>query len=486
MFLGLDIGTSAVKAVLLDERGILRGEASTALTVSRSRPSWSEQDADDWWNAVGNSVMGLDAGLRAAVRGIGLSGQMHGATVLDKAHRPLRPAIRWNDGRSGAECDELEQVVPDLWSITGNRAMPGFTAPKLLWLRRHEPGLFAQIAAVLLPKDYVRLKMTGDLASDMSDSAGTLWLDVARRAWSLPVLEACGQPLSAMPRLHEGTAITGRLRPEVARAWGMDSVPVVAGAGDNAAGAIAAGVVGPGEAMLSLGTSGVVFVAEDRPTPAPQRAVHCFCHALPETWHVMSVMLSAASCLDWATGLLAYPSVAALLSAAALPDSRTNSELFLPYLSGERTPHNDPHARGAFVGISHETTAGRLAQAVLEGVSMGLRDGLDALVAAGAGIDSLSVIGGGSRSAYWGEILAAVLNRPLLYREGSAVGPAVGAARLARIAVDRLQWREVCTPPAVQLEVEPKSDLVAHYAARRPRFRSLYRALQPIFQGEAA
>jgi xylulokinase len=348
MYLGIDIGTSGVKAVALDERGGLAGQGTAPLDVSRPQALWSEQNPDDWWTATSAAVMAIDPALRRAVRAVGIAGQMHGATLLGADDKPLRPAILWNDGRSFAECAELEALVPDLRGITGNIAMPGFTAPKLQWVRKHEPDTFAKVARVLLPKDYVRLIMTGDAASDMSDSAGTLWLDVGGRVWSAELLAACGLGLSHMPGLHEGSAVTGTLRAEVASLWGMEPVPVVAGGGDNAAGAAGVGVVRDGDALLSLGTSGVIFAATKDFRPNPAGAVHAFCHCLPGLWHQMAVHLSAASCIDWVGQLTGATGPAEVFARAESAGAAAGDELFLPYLSGERTPHNDPHVRGAF------------------------------------------------------------------------------------------------------------------------------------------
>lgn len=477
MFLGIDIGTSGVKAIVLDGQGSVAAQASAPLTVSRPQPLWSEQDPADWWLATEKAVLGLPAALRAQVQAMGLAGQMHGATVLDAQDQPLRPAILWNDGRSFAECAELEAAVPPLRQIAGNIAMPGFTAPKLAWLRKHEPDLFARIATVLLPKDYVRLCMTGDKASDLSDSAGTLWLDVAARDWSDELLSATGLTRDHMPRLLEGTEVSGTLLTEVSKRWGMQPVPVAAGAGDNAAGAAGVGVAGDGQALLSLGTSGVIFVATERFSPNPDGAVHAFCHCLPDMWHQMSVHLSAASCLDWAAGL-AGMDVPAFLAAAEA--ATPGPELFLPYLSGERTPHNDPHVRGAFLGLSNETDAGRLALAVLEGVAFAHADGLAALQAAGTRIERLSVIGGGARSTFWGGIIAAALGLPLDYLDGGEVGPALGAARLAQIAATGADPHEVCTRPPVRETVQPDPALTARLAPKLARFRAAYPALKTI------
>jgi len=479
MYLGIDIGTSGVKAVILSGDGVVQGQAVAPLAVSRPQALWTEQNPDDWWAATEAAVTALDPGLRAAVQGIGLAGQMHGATLLGADDRPLRPAILWNDGRSHGECAEIEAAVADSRAITGNIAMPGFTAPKLQWVRNHEPELFAQVRTVLLPKDYVRLAMTGDKASDLADSAGTLWLDVAARRWSEAMLAATGLGVAQMPRLHEGSEVTGRLRAEVAARWGMSQVPVVAGGGDNAAGAAGVGVVNDGDALLSLGTSGVIFVATRDFRPNPARAVHAFCHCLPERWHQMSVHLSAASCVDWAARL-AGVDVARLFALAEAAGPADGPQMFLPYLSGERTPHNDPHVRGALLGLDNDTDPGRLGAAVLEGVAFALADGLDALREAGTQVSALSVIGGGARSRYWGTILAATLGVRLDYIAGGEVGPALGAARLAQVAVTGLSAGEVCTRPEVLDAIEPDPVLAERLAPRLARFRRAYAAIRHL------
>ncbi len=480
MYLGIDIGTSGVKAVLVDEDGAAAAQASAPLSISRPHPLWSEQDPDDWWRATDVAVRALDAGLRSGVKAIGLAGQMHGATVLDRRDRPLRPAILWNDGRSMDACQELEAAVPELGEVTGNLAMPGFTAPKLVWLREHEPELFARIESVLLPKDYVRLVMTGDKASDMSDSAGTLWLDVAQRRWSDALLAACGLSARHMPALFEGSQITGLLRGEIAAQWGMGAVPVAAGGGDNAAGAAGVGVVRSGDALLSLGTSGVIFAASDSYRANPARAVHAFCHCLPNLWHQMSVHLSAASCIDWAAAFLKTDGPAAVFELAAQSGPASGPELFLPYLSGERTPHNDPRLRGGFLELSHDTTGPRLAEAVLEGVAFALADGLDALKEAGTPIDALSVIGGGARSAYWGRIIAAALDTPLHYLDGGEVGPALGAAKLAHLATSSAAASDICGRPRITATVQPDPDLVDRLADKKLAFRSAFRGVAQL------
>src|SRR5688500_16403869 len=434
MYLRIDIGTSSIKVVAHDDRDVVVEQASAPLTVSRPYDGWSEQNPADWWRATQDAVSGISARVRRSVQAIGLSGQMHGATLLDATDRPLRPAILWNDGRSAPQCATLEKLQPASRTITGNIAMPGFTAPKLLWVREHEPSIFEATRTVLLPKDYVRLLMTGEKASDASDAAGTLWVDVERRRWSPEMLAATGLSESHMPRLVEGSEVTGKLSAEVAQAWGMSQVPVAGGGGDNAAGAIGIGVIAPGDAFLSLGTSGVLFLVTPKFLPNPARAVHAFCHCLPGLWHQMSVMLSAASCVDWAVKLTGTKDAAELLSRVEKRARLDGSEIFLPYLSGERTPHNDPHARGALFGLTHDSDAAAIGQAVLEGVAFAFADGLDVLIEAGATIDKISVIGGGARSMWWGGVLAAALKRPLIYRDGSEVGPAFGAGRLARLA----------------------------------------------------
>ncbi len=473
-----------MKTLLVDDDQRVLAEASSGLDVSRPQPLWSEQDPESWWAAAEASVTSIRATHAkelAAVRGIGLSGQMHGATLLDASDRVLRPAILWNDGRSAAQCAEIERRVPRSREISGNLAMPGFTAPKVLWVAENEPEVASRIARVLLPKDYLRLRLTGEHASEMSDAAGTLWLDVEKRAWSSELLAATGLTESAMPELFEGSAATGRLRTEVAQAWGLSRDVVVAGGGgDNAAGAIGVGVIDVGQAFLSLGTSGVYFVAGDRYAPNPARAVHAFCHCLPGRWHQMSVSLSAASCLTWVAGVTGAKDEAALLGEVEAAD-RDSRLLFLPYLSGERTPHNDPEAKGVFFGLTHETSRADLGRAVLEGVAFALADGQDALLATGTRIDQVTVIGGGARSRFWGRILSGALDRSLRYAAGGELGPAFGAARLGRLAVTGEAAAAVCRAPEAEYVAEPEPGLVARYAERRATYGLLYETLKESF-----
>lgn len=483
MFLGVDVGTSGVKAIIADERGGVVASASAPLAVSRPAPLWSEQDPGDWWSAACSATQALPAALRAQVSAIGLSGQMHGAVLLGDDDKPLRPAILWNDGRSSAACRELEEAEPRLRAITGNIAMPGFTAPKLLWVRRHEPDIFNATRSVLLPKDYVRLLMTGEKASDMSDAAGTLWLDVGSRHWSEELLAATGLSVSHMPRLVEGTALSGMLRPEAAEALGLPAgVPVAGGGGDNAASAVGMGAVNPGDAFLSIGTSGVIFVCDDAFRPNPGKAVHAFCHALPDRWHRMSVMLSAASALDWAARTAGFGEVGeAVAAAAAISATDAHIPVFLPYLTGERTPHNDSLASGVLFGLRPETTSAHVVRAAMEGVAFGFADGLAALSEAGAAPDVLTVVGGGARSRFWGEILAAALSIPLAYRSGADVGAALGAARLAMICAGA-NAVDVCRAPVIDMIIEPDARLAAGMSFRSQQFRALYPALSPAFQ----
>ncbi|QHM73285.1 xylulokinase [Mixta intestinalis] len=482
MVIGIDLGTSGVKVVLLNAAGEIIASQTEKLAVSRPQPLWSEQNASDWWQAADRALQALRQQHDLHhVRAIGLSGQMHGATLLDAQHQPLRPAILWNDGRSLEQCRQLEERVPQSRQITGNLMMPGFTAPKLLWVRQHEPEIFSRIAKVLLPKDYLRWRMTGTFASDMSDAAGTMWLDVANRRWSDPLLSACGLTQAQMPQLFEGNQITGYLLPELAQRWGMTSVPVIAGGGDNAAGAVGTGMINAGQAMLSLGTSGVYFVVSDGFLANPESAVHSFCHALPHRWHLMSVMLSAAACLDWAAALTGCADVPMLLAEAEQARPDVPPLFFLPYLSGERTPYNNPQAKGTFFGLTYQHSRPELALAVLEGVGYALAQGIDAVHACGIKPTSVMLIGGGARSPFWRQMLADISGQTLDYCRGGDVGPALGAARLARLALYPDTPPETLLP-GLPLEQRHQPDLQRHrrYQPRRELFARLYQQLAPL------
>jgi xylulokinase len=471
---GLDVGTSSVKGLVIDEDGAVVGVAERGYPLSTPRPGWSEQDPDDWWRGAAEVLDELDA---SSAAGIGLSGQMHGLVALDDGDRPLRPAILWNDGRTQAQCDEIEERIgfERLVELTGNRALAGFTAPKLLWMAEHEPELYGRIAHVLLPKDYVRLKLTGEHAIDVADASGTLLFDVAARAWSGEVLRALEIDRAWLPTVFESPAVSGVTH---------GGVPVAAGAGDQAAGALGVGVVAEGgPASVVLGTSGVVFAALDRYEHDPRARVHAFCHAVPEAWHAMGVMLSAAGSLQWLRETVGG-SYEELLSGAAEWEPGVEGLLFAPYLAGERTPHADPGARGAFAGLSLRHDRGALARAVLEGVAFGLRDALD-LVAdmshpprrPSAG----RVSGGGGRSELWLQIVASVLEMPLeatVVDEGAAYGAALLGGVAAGVWDDPRAAVERCVK--VTRVVEPRADWIEPYAEARERFRGLYPALRPL------
>ncbi|TVQ29533.1 MAG: xylulokinase [Geminicoccaceae bacterium] len=479
-YLGIDIGTSEVKTVLLDADQAVVASARAQLSVQRPEPGWSEQDPEQWWEATKRTLDELKAAAPkalAAVRGIGLSGQMHGATLLDAADQPLRPCILWNDGRSAVECEELTALA-DFHGIGGNLVMPGFTAPKLRWVAKHEPAVFRRIAKVLLPKDYVRLRLTGEHVSEMSDSAGTLWLDVQARSWSPQLLGATELDERQMPRLVEGSEPGGELFGELAERWGMAGAPVVAGGGgDNAASACGIGAVEAGRAFLSLGTSGVLFVATDRFRPNVASAVHAFCHALPDSWHQMAVVLAATDSLNWLARLL--KSDAASLT-AALGDELLGPSpvLFLPYLGGERTPHNDAAIRGAFAGLSQTADDAVLTRAVLEGVAFGFKDGFTALQEAGSDVEAFTAVGGGARSLHWLKLLATILDRPVDVPTNGDFGAAFGAARLGLAAATGADAHGICTQPPIARTIEPDRRWHDAYTERFEHYRALYPALK--------
>jgi xylulokinase len=486
MYLGIDLGTSEVKALLLSADGRVVGTAGTPLSVSRPHPRWSEQDPADWWEGTCRTLDTLRTQHPreyAEVRGIGLSGQMHGAVLLDSKERVLRPAILWNDMRAVDECAALTERAPQLHEVAGNLAMPGFTAPKLMWVARHEPEVFRATASVLLPKDYLRLRLTGEKVSDPSDAAGTLWLDVARRDWSDALLEASGMRRAQMPRLVEGSAPSGTLLPEVAQRLGLgERVVVAGGGGDNATSAVGIGATQPGDGFVSLGTSGVLCVIGDRFRPNPASAVHAFCHAIPARWHQMSVVLSAASCLRWACRLMSTDEPTLLAEIAELPaDALATAPMFLPYLSGERTPHNDPYAQGVFFGMTLGTSRALLGYAVIEGVTLALTDGLDALRRAGAEVGDLSMLGGGARSTFWAQLVADAFGTPILRHSGGETGAALGAARLGWLATDGDPGRVLIKPP-VSARYAPDAARHALLRERLDGFRALYRHVRPLYE----
>ncbi|HEK0727955.1 TPA: xylulokinase [Proteus mirabilis] len=482
MYLGLDLGTSSVKAIIMNEQGDVVASHSIPLTLSRPHPQWSEQDPQAWWQATDKAIKQLSRTQpMEQIQAIGLSGQMHGAVLLDAQQNILRPAILWNDGRSVKQCLQLAKQYPQFKKITGNLVMPGFTAPKLQWVAENEAEIFWQIAHVLLPKDFLRWKMSGNFASDMSDAAGTLWLDMQKRDWSDELLAATGLSRCQMPTLFEGNQITGYLLPEIAKKWQMKQVPIIAGGGDNAAGAIGVGVYQPGQGMLSLGTSGVYFVVSEKFLQNSDNAVHSFCHALPHTWHLMSVILSAASCLDWVCQLTGISDVGAMFKEIEQQAHTDSSLLFLPYLSGERTPYNNADAKGVFWGLTHQHQRADLCRAVLEGVSFALRQGIEVADKAGQQADNITLIGGGARSEYWRQLLADITGKTLDYRQGGDVGPALGAARLAQLAINPAHLSQIIlSQPKLVTRHVPNLEKHKAYQDKYNAFKKLYTLIETM------
>jgi len=481
MYLGIDLGTSSVKTILLDEKQNVVGSSTASMDQSRPADGWSEQDPANWIAGIEATLSDLHTNFAkqiAAVKGIGLSGHMHGATLLDNDDKVLRPCILWNDTRSHVEAERLD--TPASRKACGNILFPGFTAPKLAWVANNEPETFAKVKKVLLPKDYARLWLTGEFVSEMSDAAGTGWLDVGSRDWSTELLEASGMQIDQMPSLVEGTSVSGKLRESIASRFGMSSNVVVAGgAGDNAASACGMGTVNPGDAFLSLGTSGVLFAANERYQPNADSAVHAFCHALPNTWHQMGVILAATDSLNWLSSLLGKP-VSELMNLVEKTDATPTELLFLPYLGGERTPHNDAAARGVFIGLNHKTDAAAMTKAVLQGVAFAFRDCQQALATAGTQLSSAYAIGGGSQSPYWLQLIASALNLPLHLTVDGDFGAGLGAARLGMIAAESANPASVCEKPAIQRSIEPNHTHHEEFTAQHARYSGSYQALKAI------
>jgi xylulokinase len=492
-FLGLDIGTSSIKALLIDVDQRVAADVSTPLSLSRPHPLWSEQNPLDWVEGVEAAVAAIRRHAPQAfarLAGIGLSGQMHGATFLDAEGAPLRPAILWNDVRAFAECAELERRVPNFRARAGNIAMPGFTAPKVLWVAAHEPEVFAATARVLLPKDFVRLHLSGEAVSEMSDASGTLWLDIARRRWDDELIAASGLKRSHMPGLVEGSAVSSVLSPRAASAWGLEGrrIPIAGGAGDNAAAAVGVGAIQPGAGFVSLGTSGVIFSATDHFVSLPERTLHAFCHALPNRWHAMAVMLSAASALAWIAAALGRADeiggcIDAAESFARSPGAVAAAPIFLPYLSGERTPHNDAAATGMFAGLRADHGADALIYAVLEGVAFAFADGVEVLAEAGARPRQSMLVGGGARSSFWGQMIADVTGLTIDLAAGAEAGAALGAARLAMLAAGGDE-EAVCRRPPTERQFVPNTASAAIHAPRLRRFHALYAAEKATRDGD--
>ncbi|MCC9620766.1 xylulokinase [Thalassospira sp. MA62] len=485
MFLGIDVGTSAVKALLIDENAVTVAQTDVPLPIFNPHPFWSEQNPDDWWQVTTDAIDALkiqNSVALAETQAIGLSGQMHGATLLDANDQPLRPAILWNDGRSRLECDELDARLPDLGYQAGVATMSGMTAPKLIWLAKHEPDIFAKIKTILLPKDYLRLQLSGDKVTEMSDAAGTLWLDEASRSWNAKSIDACGLSMDQLPKLVEGTDITGTLRPTLAKRWGMkEAVPIAGGGGDAATGGIGVGAVQHGDGFISLGTSSQIFVASDKYRPKPEELLHSFAHAIPQHWFQMAVLLNGASCLLWVANLLKETDISALLARTEAQHKAPSDLIFLPYLNGARTPHNDPCARGVFFGLGSDTSREMLVQSVLEGVAFALADAQSRLHAAHTFCDLPGVIGGGARSRYWLQLISDIMGMPLARYQGATKGPAFGAARLARLAVTGEAVADVCTKPAIEEIISPDIGRHDAYLPRQAKFCRLYPALKDEF-----
>jgi xylulokinase len=486
-FLGIDVSTTACKALLVDGQGAVIGTASTSQPVSTPHPLWSEQDPHLWWQGTGRSIRevlqktGISGDQIAAV---GLTGQMHGLVLLDQRGEVLRPAILWNDQRTAPQCDEIRSRLgfERLVQVTGNDALTGFTAPKVLWVAENEPELYQRARHILLPKDYVRFRLTGEFAMDKADGSGTILFDLKQRDWSPEVLLALGIPAEWLPPTFEGPEITGVVSAAAASETGLKAgTPVIAGGGDQAAGAVGVGAVEPGIVSLVLGTSGVVFAAADAPLIEPQGRLHAFCHALPGVWHLMGVMLSAAGSLQWYHDTIAASiSFDELVGEARRVPPGSDGLLFLPYLNGERTPHPDPLARSAWIGLTTRHSRAHLTRAVLEGVAFGLKDSFELLRQSGlADITDVRVSGGGAKSGLWASILASVLEMELT-QVNTTEGAAYGAALLA--GVGAAHWQDV---PAVcretihiTMRTEPEREGVNTYSQLYPIYRSLYPLLK--------
>jgi xylulokinase len=482
--LGIDVSTTGAKALLIDERGGVVDTQTNPLTLQQPRPLWSEQHPEEWWQAAAAAIRAVTARHPdKPIAAVGLTGQMHGLVLLDAQGEVLRPAILWNDQRTQAECDEITQTLgfERLIQLTGNRALTGFTAPKILWVKRHEPEIYARTAHVLLPKDYIRYKLTGNIASEMSDAAGTLLLDVANRRWSQEVIDALGIPRQWLPQLYEGTEITGRVTAAAADASGLPAgLPVVGGGGDQAAGAVGVGAVTPNVIGLSVGTSGVVFAPLDQYAYEPQGRLHAFCHALPNAWHFMGVMLSAAGSLQWYRDTLAADaSFDTLMAEAADVPAGCEGLRFLPYLNGERTPHPDPLARGGFIGLTARHTRAHLTRAVLEGVAFGLRDCFELIRAVGIPGDAVTRIsGGGARSLLWRQIIADVIGMPVA-SVNTTEGAAFGAALLAAVGVGVYpNAANACEACITVTEVVSPSSAAADYEQPYNEYTALYPAVK--------
>jgi xylulokinase len=486
VFLGIDLGTSAVKTVLVDAAQRILATATVPLATSRPRPDWSEQDPEEWWRAVCRAIDSMRRNSADALRdvvAVGLSGQMHGLVLLDEDGSVLRPAILWNDSRASAEVLAISEANPEFAGIAGAAPSTSFWPAKLLWLRRHEPDLLARVRRMLLPKDYIRLKLTGLYQTDGCDAGGSLLLDEASRDWSEPILAACGVAVSQLPDLVEGDQPAGMLLAPVACSWGIaGSVVVAGGGGDSATGAIGIGAIRDGDAYISLGTSAQIFVTTSGYRPAVSAGVQAFAHALSGLWFQAAAVLNGASALAWAVRMLGHDDPAPLLAEAQAQYAGPGSLLFLPYLTGERSPHNDPFARGVLFGLSPATNSAQVIQSVIEGVAYSLADALQSLTQAGSELRAAAIVGGGARSKFWAQIIADVIGIPVVRYAGGETGPAFGAARLARLALTGEPADAVCTPPDILDRMIPDAARHRDYRRELTRFRALYQALKPEFR----
>lgn len=480
-YLGIDLGTSGLRALLIDESGNLIGSAERNYDVLHPVSGWSEQNPSEWILALEEAVAELKQKYSAfkELKGVGVAGQMHGATLLDEHGDVLRPCILWNDTRSKNEAAHLDQMER-IRDLSGNIVFAGFTAPKLLWVQKHEPEIFKKVSKVLLPAAYINFYLTGEYVADMSDSAGTSWLDTGGRDWSDVLLTAGNMRSDQMPKLVEGSHSAGQLRSELVAKWGVgDSVIVAGGAGDNAAAACGIGALTENEGFVSLGTSGVLLVARDDYMPAADTAVHTFCHAVPDRWYQMGVMLSATDSLNWLSQITGS-SPADLTSALGTGLKAPNQTCFLPYLSGERTPHNDSDIRGCFTGLATDTSQQNLTQSVLEGVAFGLKDSLNALKSTGVELNTLTAIGGGTKSRYWIELMATVLNIPLKLPNDGEFGAALGAARLALAASTGAAPETFMHGPAIKETIDPVSSMSEQFEEAYGRFQASYPVIKSI------
>jgi len=478
VFIGLDLGTSHLKGIVIDDAQNVCAEASVSLSLMRPKNGWSEQNPQDWLDATENVMASLANKVNLKkVNAIGLSGQMHGATLLDKNDNVLRPCILWNDTRSAEEASYLDSKTI-FRNLTGNIVFPGFTAPKLAWVHKHEPNIFEKISKVLLPKDYLRLWLCGEYVAEMSDAAGTSWLDVKRRDWSDALLAETDLDRSQMPTLIEGCEISGVLKKTHASKWGLPHGVIIAGGGgDNAASAIGVGVVKAGDAFVSLGTSGVLFAASDEYQPDAASAVHTFCHALPNTWHQMGVILAATDAMNW-FGQVLNSSAQEMTNDLGVLKAPSKT-LFLPYLGGERTPHNDAQIRASFINLDHNADRQAMIRAVIEGVAFAFRDCFDALSSTGTKINQLVAVGGGAKSEYWVQAIATALGLPISIPVAGDYGGAFGAARLGMIAYGINRY-DVAISPKIKHIIEPVMSLHDDYLSALKSYRETYKVLKAI------